>query len=151
MSGVWTKTEVERLRQLARTYSSGECALILTREFGRPVSRSAIAGRCQRLGVKIRGGPAAANLLGRKPRPIQAPPLPALPPASFLEVTGCRYPVNSGQPHLFCNARMSRKGEIADWLRRTSPRYCAKHALAAASKSRRSIGLSHAGGNRQCA
>lgn len=141
----WAASEIARFRQLARTHSASQCSAVLSGEFGRAVSRNAVAGQAARLGVHIRGGrrgmaaprPSALKRDAKRKRVI--PPTPQAPviPVIFLKATGCLYAVNSAEPLLFCNARIALPGEIDERVRKTSPRYCPRHALEVASKRQR--------------
>jgi hypothetical protein len=137
----WSRQEDARLRELAPMgHLQVEIAEILTQEFGRFISKDAVIGRRNRLGMckalpheqgnKV--SQAWERRRGASPPPVRAPaPTPIttidtdllIPEEQRktlmeLELHHCRWPVNEGASMFFCGAT-------------TEQTYCPEHAARA--------------------
>jgi len=140
----WNDAAVKRLRELWPAMGHTAVARVLTAEFKRKFTRSAVAGKGDRIGLpaKTREMPKPAssrpNIRSISSTALRASEKAIAPirvsqgshPTTYdparigmtldeaQEVNGCRWPVTHGRPHRFC-------GERAD-----GP-YCTEHAARA--------------------
>jgi GcrA cell cycle regulator len=118
--GFWTPERVEKLLALAKDHSAAEIA----EEFGEGVTRSAVIGKLNRMGLGARAG--ANKKAPRKPQkltrlyvpsvflvpaqaPKPAPPVVSIEPRNItimdLQRNDCRYITTETGPVLYCGLR----------------------------------------------
>ena len=127
MGITWTDAKLERLRALAAMkLSSSEVAKSLTAEFGVPITRNMVIGKCQRKGIDL-------NHAGRQPKrkirdllAEERPPKPE-PPPSVPEFEATEFHNAGPNQCRYIAGRPSFRAIICGNETVTGSAYCAKH------------------------